>query len=259
MSDYHYSESDRFSVCFRRAARWRAAVLLFWLSAAVTSAFFALQFFSATNNQLQPPPGSLAAQADQLFQQEFPTQSATATLIVLLESHNNQSLIAPDNPLLPLLTEYYLSALNHYSDAAMFFGLDGYETFINTSLAALAVNYVADQGCASVLSISYDRTLGDSRLDDFVAFSRSLTASAASQPFFPPDHSIGITGIDPLFLDVEKGTENDMVRIVPHCTSILCYGSECVVCASVCECMRESECVCERVCVSARERVSAYV
>lgn len=200
-----------FDLYFDLLVKLRYVVVLCWLVVFAVGVFFGPQLLNHTQDQFQAPDGSPAYDARKAFANQFPEQYETDQLVLLVHSLQTNVTVSPSY-LAALTTSIDLQLSVPSESSYMYRGILSYAAF-PPELALVAQQFMSPLGDYSIVAIQFQSsTVGETNAA-FVKLVRDIVFGSALTPLQPSNYSLGLTGLQALFADVNSGTEADLERV----------------------------------------------
>lgn len=209
----------------------RFVILLFWTLALGLSIYLGPKFLSSTKDTFAAPKGTPAYEATELWKQLYHGDSSGHSLIILMTSTQNESLIQPGSPgytqalhvdsvLRASLLNRTEAELEHAKD---YTGIQSYFSVLDSLIPSLATQLVSGDGCNMLFTVNFKPQLdggGGGATDSFVKDVRDLAEALSSDRFM-----LGVTGGDAIDVDIgttaNKDFEHNDAIILPIALFVL--------------------------------------
>jgi putative drug exporter of the RND superfamily len=229
-ADKQYQESVILSGIFTlvNTPSKRYCILLLWLIGVGISCYCGPEFLKHTVSSFSAPKGTAAYRASEAYHQYFPIKAGTVQLFILVEalSSSVSSGASESESDTVTVTSIYSSYVRDVTlslnETASTYALtipvagsyvEGYYVYANTPLHSVGQAFVAPNNQSTIVAVSYE-TLNATNHEIVSLFQSAIERLSDSSIYKEANkYRLSLTGIDALFVDVEKGTERDMVRI----------------------------------------------
>eukprot|EP01105_Mastigella_eilhardi_P004748 TRINITY_DN1638_c0_g1_i16.p1 TRINITY_DN1638_c0_g1~~TRINITY_DN1638_c0_g1_i16.p1 ORF type:complete len:829 (-),score=200.10 TRINITY_DN1638_c0_g1_i16:1593-4055(-) len=201
-----------FDNVFRAFYRVRLVVIAVWVLAALCSAYFALQFMSATTIMFYPPKNSEAAKGNTAEQTYYGDQAVAGMLVLYLSSNTNSSILCDWTARTSRLIND--TAMGYDKHKGLVVDVQGYYLLGNHTgdpviLLAMKEVFVSPSGHATLLFIEMTAILTPPAFD-FITYMRDQSSKWDDEG---GNFSIGVTGYNAMLFDIQEGSTQDMERM----------------------------------------------
>jgi len=185
-----------FDTVYKTIHKFRFFIFLFWLGAVIGGSFVFSKFLANTSVLYNAPPGSRSEIAQNVLEQQFPKISHEGSLIILIESRHNVSVLTP---YIHQFTLQFNHTVYTYPGSVKITNVLGYFLVNGTALSGMGSQFVNADETASIIVVNALFT-GNTENNQFVAFIRKTTEDLFTEP---EEYIVGVTGTAALWVTCE--------------------------------------------------------
>jgi len=200
---------------FRVVYVLRYVLLLFWLGAFGVSVWLGPKFLKNTKDSFQAPSGTPSAEAAVVWQRDFSAAANTHSLVVLLSSNDNSSLIEGDGSSFSQSIDTQLrAALLNRSESDLphadaYESIESYWSVLASPVPSIAPKLLAPDHANMVFNLAFSAAEGNAAVSNILSHVRSVVKGLSTDS---GRYSLGVTGDDALDADIGSAASGDFAH-----------------------------------------------
>ncbi|UJG44094.1 MAG: MMPL family transporter [Candidatus Heimdallarchaeum endolithica] len=133
--------------------KFKIPILVFWIIILVLGITFGFNFFDRTENVVEPPLYTDGYKAQQFLEQEFPERANSTSLIIIIKSESNRSIL---NTEVQNYTFALMDKLDKFEDSQIIKGVYSYYGLQAINQSDIAQSFVSENLTSTLIIVIYE-------------------------------------------------------------------------------------------------------
>ncbi|MHA1414887.1 MAG: MMPL family transporter [Candidatus Heimdallarchaeaceae archaeon] len=186
--------------------KFRVPILVFWIIILVLGITYGFNFFDKTENVFEPPEYTDGYKAQQVLEQVFPERANSTSLIIIIKSNNNNSVL---NPEVQDYTFALIEKLNNFENSQIIKGIYSYYGLQAINQSDVAKSFVSENLTSTLIIVIYETENKDVE-EDFIEY---VEDTAFEIHLNEEEYSVYLTGLAVMDRDFSTAIVDNLKRM----------------------------------------------